>query len=172
MADSFPLEIWITTDAATANAAEPNEEVCGGWGAVLLFGPFSKPVCGGLRNTSPIELELAAVAGALGYVKRPVPAVITVASRLEAIDIPALVSEAKAADWKNAEGVESHLSPFLKRIDELTAPFEGKIRWNWVRVSSPSASDGKYLIQARNKAKEGLCEMLRAKASESKPDAA
>jgi len=157
MADHFPLEIWV----ATVSRQDEEGSSVAGWGSLLLFGPFTKPIGGGAAGVTPTELELTALIQTFGAVKRPVSTVITIVSPSAPLDIPETLVRARANGWKNDGGLEMLHADLWKRLDELLAPFDGLIKWNWVQSSGPSTSDGAYLVQARRKAEAELAGELK-----------
>tara|TARA_B100000902_G_C27317211_1_gene922051 strand:+ start:157 stop:603 length:447 start_codon:yes stop_codon:yes gene_type:complete len=118
--------IHIYTDGACRGNPGP-----GGWGAILICGPYRKEIKGGnLLSTNNI-MELTAVIKALELIKKPSDIEITTDSKYVKNGITSWIFNWKSKGWKTANKKPVKNKDLWINLDNLCS--EHNIKWKWVR---------------------------------------
>ncbi len=118
------LEIW------TDGACKGNPGV-GGWGAYLVWGPYTLELYDGEKGTTNNRMELMAVIAALTAIKRRCPVIIHTDSTYVKDGITKWIRNWRRNGWKTGEKKPVKNSELWKRIDELASQYD--IEWRWVK---------------------------------------
>lgn len=103
----------------------------GGWGAVLLYGPHQRDLCGAIADTTPQRMEVLAAVEALSFLKRPCPVVLTSDSKYLIDGARKWLEGWRNQGWRKANGDEiAHMDLWqdLARLIDTHS-----IEWRWVK---------------------------------------
>lgn len=103
----------------------------GGWGAILIFGPYEKDLYGYEAETTNNRMELMAVIQALEALKEPCEIELHADSQYVLKGIKEWIHGWKARGWKTADKKPVKNDDLWKRLD--VARQRHKIHWKWVK---------------------------------------
>ena len=118
--------IYIYTDGACRGNPGP-----GGWGAILICGPYRKEIKGGSLLSTNNIMELTAVIKALELIKKPSDIEITTDSTYVKNGITSWIFNWKSKGWKTANKKPVKNKDLWIDLDRLCS--EHNIKWKWVR---------------------------------------
>ncbi|NEN74773.1 ribonuclease HI [Pelistega sp. NLN82] len=118
------IDIW--TDGACKGNPGP-----GGWGAVLQYGPHTKEIYGGEKETTNNRMEMMAVIEALKLLKRPCKIRLHIDSQYVKKGITEWIENWKKKGWKTADKKPVKNQELWQALDILRQQHD--ITWIWVK---------------------------------------
>ncbi|WP_159991156.1 ribonuclease HI [Pelistega ratti] len=118
------IDIW--TDGACKGNPGP-----GGWGAVLQYGPHTKEIYGGEKETTNNRMEMTAVIEALKLLKRPCKIRLHIDSQYVKKGITEWIENWKKKGWKTADKKPVKNQELWQALDTLRQQHD--ITWIWVK---------------------------------------
>jgi ribonuclease HI len=118
------VSIW--TDGACSGNPGP-----GGWGAILVAGPYEKEISGGEAETTNNRMELLAAIHALEALTRPCVAELHTDSNYLKGGITTWMAGWKRNGWRTADKKPVKNVDLWERLDAVAG--RHTIEWHWVK---------------------------------------
>jgi len=140
-------QVVIYTDGACSGNPGP-----GGWGAILVWGPYRKEIKGGEAGTTNNRMELLAAISALEALKRPSRVQLHTDSNYLKDGITKWIFGWKKNGWRTADKKPVKNRELWQRLDAARTRHE--IDWHWVKGHAGHPENER----ADELAREGLSE--------------
>jgi len=127
-------EVEIYTDGACRGNPGP-----GGWAALLISGKVRKEVSGAEADTTNNRMELMAVIGALGALKRRCAVRLYTDSKYVLQGITEWLPNWKARGWRTAARTPVKNQDLWEMLDAAVSAQD--IKWHWVKGHSGEAGN-------------------------------
>jgi len=144
--------VTIYTDGACSGNPGP-----GGWGAVLISGPYRKEICGGEPQTTNNRMELAAAIAALDALKKPSRVDLHSDSEYLRNGISMWIESWKRNGWRTSAKQPVKNVELWQRLDAARQRHE--VNWHWVRGHAGHIENER----ADELAREGMRPFLQAR---------
>jgi ribonuclease HI len=119
-------QVTIYTDGACSGNPGP-----GGWGAVLISGPYRKELSGGQAQSTNNRMELMAAILALETLKAPSVVDLYTDSAYLRNGITSWINSWKRNGWRTADKKPVKNAELWQRLDEARARHD--VTWHWVK---------------------------------------
>lgn len=118
--------VTVYTDGACSGNPGP-----GGWGAILIYGPYRKEINGGTENTTNNRMELTAAIAALESLNRKCHVDLYTDSRYVRDGISKWIDGWKNNGWRTAQRRPVKNVDLWQRLEQARSRHD--VAWHWVK---------------------------------------